>query len=427
MADGSDVAPLIHQTSSKPCALGVRRRNFSLSVILGVLLLSAVVYFAAQVVFPFAIIRSEQGEYHNHYDRPLFKLPNWLDRGENDTQNKPTAADGSVREEVSAIKVVQATQGAGVGKELQVDSNVTNNNTEVKSTSAQLYVLPKEEADKTGAYCLDGSPPAYYLRKGNREDVVKHNDKSLYFRGRRNLNALIDHLLQAGLGEADRLILGGSSAGAIGTYVGADDVIARLPSSIDVKIVPDSGMFMDLPDKDGVYSFNDSLATAIELHNATSSANKACREARPQDEQWKCAFPENLVPYEPRPLFMLNYLYDKVALMDILRTTCYPDQCQGKDLAAVQNYRTTLLKVDVAQTELHEKDGAFLITCFAHVMNNDVSWARLTVNNKTVRQAVGDWYFGRTADNVHADTGPEMNPVCKRYLGDDTEIRSLWD
>ncbi|XP_078619263.1 uncharacterized protein LOC144886502 [Branchiostoma floridae x Branchiostoma japonicum] len=256
-------------------------------------------------------------------------------------------------------------------------------------------------------------------------DVVKHNDKSLYFRGRRNLNALIVHLLQAGLGEADRLILGGSSAGAIGTYVGADDVTVRLPSSIDVKIVPDSGMFMDLPDKDGVYWFNDTLAAAIELHNATSSANKACREARPQDEQWKCAFPENLVPYEPRPLFMLNYLYDKVALMDILRTTCYPDQCQGKDLAAVQNYRTTLLKV--AQTELREKDGAFLITCFAHVMNNDVSWARLTVNNKTVRQAVGDWYFGRTADNVHADTGPEMNPVCKRYSGDDTEIRSLWD
>ncbi|XP_035687048.1 pectin acetylesterase 6-like [Branchiostoma floridae] len=167
MADGSDVAPLIHQTSGKTCALDVKRRNFSLSVILGVLLVSAVVYFVAQVVFPFAIIRSEQGEYHNHYDRPLFNLPNWLDRGENDTKNKSSTTYGSVREEESVIQVVQVTQGAGVGKELQLDSNCTNNKPDLKSTTAQLYVLSKEEADKTGAYCLDGSPPAYYFKKGS--------------------------------------------------------------------------------------------------------------------------------------------------------------------------------------------------------------------------------------------------------------------
>ncbi|CAH1229938.1 Hypp263 [Branchiostoma lanceolatum] len=129
---------------------------------------------------------------------------------------------------------------------------------------------------------------------------------------------------------------------------------------------------------------------------------------------------------EPTPLFILNYLYDKVALKDIVRTTCRPDQCQGKDLAAVQNYRTSLLQV--AKSELREKDGAFLMTCFAHGLDNDLSWTQFTVNNRTVRQAVGDWYFGRTSDNVNVDTGPEINPTCKRQLSDDTEItQSLWD
>ncbi|XP_019623296.1 PREDICTED: pectin acetylesterase 11-like [Branchiostoma belcheri] len=504
MADGCDVAPLIHHTNGKPCALGVRRRNFSLSVICGVLLLSAAVYFVAQVVFPYAIIRSEQGEHHD-YVNPLLKLPNWLDNvnDKNGTKNKPTPTNVSLQA-AQATQAVKMTQGGGIVVEnkLQIDSSDKNNNPEVKmDTPAHLYVLSKEEADKTGAYCLDGSPPAYYFRKGsgtgqkswivwlegggacvnltscyqrsftnlgsskglnhqktlhgmssaskdvnpdfytwnvallvycdgffyagNREDPVKHSGKSLYFRGRRNLNALIDRLLQTGLGEAERMILGGGSAGAIGTYAGADDVIARLPSSIDVKIVPDSGMFMDLPDRDGVYSFNDSYTSVTELHNASASANKACREAHPQDEQWKCGFPENLVPYEPAPVFMLNYLYDKVALKDVVRTTCRPDQCTGKDMAAVQNYRTTLLQV--AQSELTEKDGAFLITCFAHGFGNDHAWTEFTVNNKTVRQAVGDWYFGRSKDNVNVDTGPDLNPTCRNYLSKDTEIQSLWD
>ncbi|CAH1229941.1 NOTUM [Branchiostoma lanceolatum] len=499
MADGDDVVPLIHQTNGKPCTLGVRKRNFSLSVICGVLLLSAAVYFVAQVVFPYAMFRSEHGEYHNY--NPNFKLPTWLDHDNDDTNNKLMTTIGSVQEEVSATQAVQVKLEGEVV--VGTDNNNVNSNPEVKkSTDAHLYVLSKEEADKTGAYCLDGSPPAFYFRKGsgtgqkswvvwlegggacvnvtscyqrsfgnlgsskalhhqktlhgilsaskdvnpdfytwnaallvycdgfffagNREGVVKHNDKSLYFRGRRNLNALIDRLLQAGLGEADRVILGGVSAGAIATYVGADDVIGRLPTSTDVKIVPDSGMFMNLPDKDGVYSFNDTYSVVMELQNAYLSANKACREARPQGEQWKCSYPENLVPYEPTPLFILNYLYDKVALKDIVRTTCRPDQCQGKDLAAVQNYRTSLLQV--AKSELREKDGAFLITCFAHGLDNDLSWTEFTVNNRTVRQAVGDWYFGRTSDNVNVDTGPEINPTCKRQLSDDTEItQSLWD
>ncbi|XP_066287159.1 uncharacterized protein [Branchiostoma lanceolatum] len=345
MADGDDVVPLIHQTNGKPCTLGVRKRNFSLSVICGVLLLSAAVYFVAQVVFPYTIVRSEHGEYHNY--NPNFKLPTWLDHDNDDTNNKLMTTNGSVQEEVSATQAVQVKEqgGVAVGKEFQVDNNNSNNNPEVKiNTPARLFVLSEEEVNKTGAHCLDGSPPAFYFRKGSgtgqkswvvwlqgggacasvtscyqrsfgnlgsskgldlqktlhgivsaskdvnpdfytwnaaylvycdgfffagdREGVVKHNDKSLYFRGRRNLNALIDRLLQAGLGEADRVIVGGSSAGAIATYVGADDVIARLPSSVDVKLVPDSGMFMDLPDKDGVYSLNATYGVAIKLQNA---------------------------------------------------------------------------------------------------------------------------------------------------------------
>eukprot|EP00058_Branchiostoma_floridae_P004904 XP_002590392.1 hypothetical protein BRAFLDRAFT_76666 [Branchiostoma floridae] len=390
MADGSDVAPLIHQTSGKTCALGVKRRNFSLSVILGVLLVSAVVYFVAQVVFPFAIIRSEQGEYHNHYDRPLFNLPNWLDRGENDTKNKSSTTYGSVREEESVIQVVQVTQRAGVGKELQLDSNCTNNNPDLKSTTAQLYVLSKEEADKTGAYCLDGSPPAYYFKKvsavvyfvaqvvfpfaiirSEQGEYHNHYDRPLF-----NLPNWLDR------GENDTKNKSSTTYGS----VREEESVIQV-----VQVTQGAGVGKEL------------------------QLDSNCTNNKPdlKDEVWQCAYPENLVPYEPVPLFMLNYLYDVYALKFILGTTCYPDQCQGKDLAAVQNYRTSLLKV--AHTELREQDGAFLITCFSHGLAGiDVVWTEFTVNNRTVRQAVGDWYFGRTADNVHVDTDPEMNPVCRK-------------
>ena len=34
------------------------------------------------------------------------------------------------------------------------------------NVAADLIVLPKDVADATGAYCLDGSPPSYYFRNG---------------------------------------------------------------------------------------------------------------------------------------------------------------------------------------------------------------------------------------------------------------------
>ena len=54
-----------------------------------------------------------------------------------------------------------------------------------------------------------------------------------YFRGKRVLDAVLDVLLtDHGLSQAEEVLLSGGSAGGLSTYLHADDVKTRLPSTV---------------------------------------------------------------------------------------------------------------------------------------------------------------------------------------------------
>lgn len=57
---------------------------------------------------------------------------------------------------------------------------------------------------------------------------------TVYYRGRRLLDAMIDYLLTAGLKDATNLLYSGCSAGGLTTYLHTDYVAGRMPPTVKV-------------------------------------------------------------------------------------------------------------------------------------------------------------------------------------------------
>ena len=69
--------------------------------------------------------------------------------------------------------------------------------------------------------------------------------QGLAYRGRPNLDAVLDSLIEKGLGSAENVIFTGGSAGGLTTYLQVDHVASRLPQVKNVKGLGDAGWFLD--------------------------------------------------------------------------------------------------------------------------------------------------------------------------------------
>jgi len=91
-------------------------------------------------------------------------------------------------------------------------------------------------------YC-DGS-----LHQGSNKISIKYKDAELYFRGADNTRSHFKYLLEKyNLAAAERILLTGSSAGGIATYLWTNYVRSLLDNPAAVFSVPDSGVFLNVP------------------------------------------------------------------------------------------------------------------------------------------------------------------------------------
>ena len=74
-----------------------------------------------------------------------------------------------------------------------------------------------------------------------RDNPVVQNGTTLYFRGFPILKATIQSLLDRGMSNAQEVILTGSSAGGLATYIHADYVASLLPQSVKYRALADAG------------------------------------------------------------------------------------------------------------------------------------------------------------------------------------------
>lgn len=97
------------------------------------------------------------------------------------------------------------------------------------STLLLIHSNPLQYCDGT-SFTSDLAEPATY------------NGTELYFRGFRNLQAVITDLLaNHGLDRATDVIVGGDSAGGLATWIHTDYFASRIPPTARIVGLPDSG------------------------------------------------------------------------------------------------------------------------------------------------------------------------------------------
>uniref|UniRef100_M1CUC8 Pectin acetylesterase n=1 Tax=Solanum tuberosum TaxID=4113 RepID=M1CUC8_SOLTU len=141
-------------------------------------------------------------------------------------------------------------------------------------------------------------------------------------------------------------------------------------------------------------------------------------------EPSSCFFPENIIPYIETPLFIINSAYDAWQISNTLVPSNLDSQhaweycrdrisnCTSSQIINIQEFLNILKGLTPCYTR-----GYFITSCHTHarIVWGDY-WFDATsprILNKTIAEAIGDWYFDRTTFHQHIDPYPGAR-YCKR-------------
>ncbi|KAL6501835.1 hypothetical protein OROGR_026968 [Orobanche gracilis] len=230
------------------------------------------------------------------------------------------------------------------------------------------------------------------------------------YRGSRIFNAIMEDLLAKGMSNADNAILAGSSAGGLTTILHCDNFTALLPNANRVKCISDSGFFLHAKNLPGAKEREEFFTQVIELHGAEKYLPASCTSKM---NPGLCLFPEYLVEDIQTPLFILESSFDSIQLRDMWTPNIGGgkqewDNCAEKNLKFCNSTQIEIIQefqkifIDTLQNLKYSPSrGMFVHTCHVHThihSNEDTACSFLMNNllkNKTVAEAIGDWYFDR--------------------------------
>ena len=141
-------------------------------------------------------------------------------------------------------------------------------------------------------------------------------------RGKKILEVIIDQLLQSEFRHANRLLLSGTSAGSLAVMMNADFIRNRIPKSIDVRALADSGYFVDVAAFSGDNIINRHFQKMFDVHNSVGGVDEDCERGLRPSLGWKCLFPQHAFNYVDTPLFVLQSAYDEWQLIHIRGINC---------------------------------------------------------------------------------------------------------
>ncbi|KAE9611309.1 putative pectinacetylesterase/NOTUM [Lupinus albus] len=221
------------------------------------------------------------------------------------------------------------------------------------------------------------------------DTVFTNGTNTLYFKGQKIWEAIIKDLIPKGLGKASKALLSGCSAGGLATFHQCDNLATHLPNA-HVKCLSDAGFFLDAKDISSKYTMRNFFRGVVEL---------------------QCYFPQNALKYISPPYFILNTAYDVFQFRNILVppssdihkkwTQCKQDPaaCTPDEINILQGFRNNMLDTLKPFSLNSESGGMFINSCFAHCQSESQdTWFgpdSPRINNKSIAEAVGDWYFER--------------------------------
>jgi len=251
-------------------------------------------------------------------------------------------------------------------------------------------------------YC-DGNSYAGNLEPTSRVSFGGQSNLPLYFRGKRNVDAVVDYLKEHhALESATHFVLSGDSAGGIAAYWHADYFKRVLPTT-KVLSVPDSGFFISYDDCTGC---NGTASDSEQLQagwyatiNASAGLDQSCiAAARAAGTPWNatCLLPEDVAPHVSTPLFMMNSRFD-------LANTVYPD-------TDANNNAHGAFQLDVMHKTVFadKKNGGFVTSCHEHCGQ----WA-----TGQIEQALPGAWMGCARKNdltIHSTFQQKSQPIDSR-------------
>lgn len=256
---------------------------------------------------------------------------------------------------------------------------------------------------------------------GNVQDEHQYG-ATFFFRGQRIWEAVMAELLPKGLARAKQAFLTGCSAGGLSTYIHCDDFRALLPKDSTVKCLADGGFFLDVEDISGrryMRGFYNDVARQQDLRKRFPGCSSDM-------EPGQCFFPQEVAKGITTPMFILNPAYDVWQVEHVLTPDgsdpqnlwqdCRMDitKCNTKQLEILQGFRKSLLDA-ISEFKKKRGWGMFIDSCFIHCQSmKSLAWhspSASRINNKTVAEAVGDWFFDRR-EVKEIDCEYPCNPTC---------------
>jgi hypothetical protein len=146
------------------------------------------------------------------------------------------------------------------------------------------------------------------------ETPIRVGNSTIFYRGRRILDALFDELFTArGLDVAEELLFSGCSAGALTTNVHADHVTELMAArgAPAAKVVALGDAMFSLQHDDFSHSaanyYTRQFHWGFTAWNSSASVNQACRAAHPAgDDAWVCFHGAIAATFVQTPLFVAN-------------------------------------------------------------------------------------------------------------------------
>ncbi|KAM1331740.1 hypothetical protein ACFX2H_043863 [Malus domestica] len=247
---------------------------------------------------------------------------------------------------------------------------------------------------------------------------------NLHFRGARVFRAIIDELLAKGMKNAQNALLSGCSAGGLTSILHCDNFRSLLPVGTKVKCLADAGYFINAKSLSGSEHIQGFYSEVVALHGSAKNLPASCTSRM---SPGLCFFPQNVVPQTRTPIFLVNAAYDSWQIKNILapgvadpkgawkKCKLNIKNCSPSQLQTLQEYRLQFLKT-IAGSSTSSSHGAFIDSCFAHCqIGTQETWLAADspmLSKTTIANAVGDWYYDRTAFKKF-DCPYPCNPTCK--------------
>ncbi|KAM1353568.1 hypothetical protein COP2_034066 [Malus domestica] len=243
----------------------------------------------------------------------------------------------------------------------------------------------------------------------------ERQEAKLQFRGQRIWLSAMDDLMSKGMRDAKNALLCGCSAGGLSAILHCDEFRGLFPTSTKVKCLSDAGFFLDAVDISGERTMRDYYSGVVSLQGVQENLPRFCTSHL---DPTSCFFPENLIVNITTPLFILNSAYDSWQINNSLVPpsadpcgeweSCRYNlaSCSASQMQILQGFRNQMLNA-VKQFSMPNQNGMFINSCLVHCQTKESALFAHefpALGNKTIGEALGDWYFDRSEVKVVDET-----------------------